>query len=331
MSDAVPNTGSGGGGAATPLNLDKLLKRLWVPHPSWGSGVRPRIAPLPSPEQLTRWGKKLTVRYLWERHKAMKAAKLDPLWHGWEPPSWTLWDCLLGMWWVDAKLAEEVRTNLGFVHPLFVLWLFGANRASKSMYSARTCTRILFGKAGMPPPVEKVVTVFGETEQWSRKHQQTKMHFFMPEPFRSASKGKGFKTTDGIGYIKYLGVRGGFPDNMFVTPTGSYCEFKFYAQSEDSHEGGAQDAVWCSELVSADLVDKLKRGLSDRQGKMIVDFTPIQGYSPAVRMAMASAVPALSSPAFLIPEDGGEPDVEAAMYVEDVVWRVRMKQLEVDR
>lgn len=195
------------------------------------------------------------------------------------------------------------------------------------MYSARTVSRILWGKPDEERRVKKVVHVFGPTQQRAREMQMPKLHYYMPEPYRSACKGgKTFKMGDG--YIKYLGERGGFTDDIFSTPWGSYCAFKFYSQGEDIHEGGAQDAIWCTELVSAELVTKLQRGLADRNGFMILDFTPINGYSPAVRLAMNGAVPALESPAFLVPEDGGEPDVEAAMYVEDVVWRIRQMQRE---
>lgn len=331
MSEGIAEVGSGRGeGTPSPearkASVDEIIGKLWKEHPTWKSGVRPRIAPLPDGAQIARLGKKNLARYLVERERARLAATQDPLWHGWEPPMWTLNDCLLGVPWVDAKLAREVRDTLGFTNVLSVLWLFGANRASKSMYSARTMMRILFGGPGCPAVPGRVVTIFGPTEQWSRKNQQTKVHFYMPEPFRSASKGRGYRTPDGTGYIKYLGVRGGFTDNIFVTPDGSYCEFKFYSQGDDTHEGGAVDGLWCSELASAELLERLQRGLADRDGKFIVDFTPIDGYSPAVRMAMNGAVEVLKSPAFLIAEDGGEPDVEAAMYVEDVIWRVREMQ-----
>jgi hypothetical protein len=303
--------------------VSDLLKKYWIAHPTDVSRLRPGLMPLPSPVQMARWGREGTAKYLVARARAIAAAARDPLWHGFEPPAWTLWDALLGVPWLEAEIAKEIREALGFLSTLTVLWVFGANRSGKSMYSARTMSRLLWGRPGEPLPKEKVVTCFEATQAESREKMQSKMHYFMPEPYKTQSKGKALKSGDGVGYIKYLGVRGGFPDDIFVTPAGSYCRFKFYGQGEGIHEGGAQDGIWCSELVSAELVEKLQRGLADRQGVMVVDFTPILGYSPAVRMAMNAAHTVLESPAFLLPTDGGEPDYQAARYVEDLVWRAR--------
>jgi len=330
MSDVIPVVGVEAADVerreVTPSTASPqdVLKRFWIEHPTWKNRVRPKIARLPTPEELGKWGPQRAARYVIERYKAMKAEVEDPLWHGFEPPSWTLWDCLLGVWWVDQKLAAELREALGFRDRLSILHIYGSHRSGKSRYSARTMMRVLFGKPGVMPR-NKMVMCFSDTQAESRVKQQDVMFQYMPEPFKSMARSKGCKVNGAN--IKYGGKKTGFTDDSFLTPGESLCRYLFYSQPSDSHEGVPVDALWLTEVKHAEFVTGQRRGLADTKGFMLVDFTPIWGYSPAVRLAMNGAREVMSSPCFWLPEDGGEPDVEAAMYVDDLVWRIRNGQL----
>jgi hypothetical protein len=48
-------------------------------------------------------------------------------------------------------------------------------------------------------------------------------------------------------------------------------------------EGLEADLIWCDELVPMDLLETLRYRLVTRAGKMIVSFTPIEGYSMTVK------------------------------------------------
>lgn len=285
-------------------------------HPTWVHGVRPRIAALPHASTFLAWGKERSLQYLAAREEALRLEREDPLWNAWEPPTWTLWDCLLAVPWVDTALAQEVRLALGFQKPVRVLLINGANRGGKSEYAARTVARIAW-KDG-----KKNVYAFQATEKDSRDRQQPLFLKYMPKAFRAAATSKGGFRSGSTGYIKFT-MHNGFTDNLFVTPAASKVDFRNYSQQKENHEGIEADAIWCDELASAELIETLKGRITTRNGLLLLTFTPIYGYTPAVRMFYQSAVPVMESPAFLVPDDEGEPDLEAAMYVEDVIARIR--------
>lgn len=163
--------------------------------------------------------------------------------------------------------------------------------------------RVLFGKPGVMPR-NKMVMCFSDTQAESRVKQQDVMFQYMPEPFKSMARSKGCKVNGAN--IKYGGKKTGFTDDSFLTPGESLCRYLFYSQPSDSHEGVPVDALWLTEVKHAEFVTGQRRGLADTKGFMLVDFTPIWGYSPAVRLAMNGAREVMSSPCFWLPEDGGE-------------------------
>lgn len=313
-----------------------LREKYWYDHPTWAAEVRPKLAPLPTPQQMQALGKMGTARYLMARHQAIELAKTDPLWHGFVPPVWELAWRILDVPWVDPEAAEKTRQALGMAKPRRVLLANGANRAGKTEFAACTCGRFLWPvirKNMTPATVERMtkmmakprnVYCFLSTEKDSRDRQQPYMLRYMPAHMRALACSKnGFKEGS-TASIKYS-VKNGFADDLFVTPDGSKCDFRNYAafsRDPGTVEGIEADVIWPDELASAELLETLRGRIATRGGILIPTFTPINGYSPAVRMFYQGSHAVLKSPAFLLPEDGGAPDLEAAMYTEDVIWRL---------
>jgi phage terminase large subunit-like protein len=104
--------------------------------------------------------------------------------------------------------------------------------------------------------------------------QQPRVWKYMPPEWRNARKGQ-------VTNITYS-VKGGFTEAKFVAPNQAVCIFRNYAQDPSTIEGGEIDACWCDELVPLDVLETLRFRLVDRNGKLAVTFTPVQGWSPTV-------------------------------------------------
>ncbi|NIT79126.1 MAG: hypothetical protein GWO44_20105, partial [Thermoplasmata archaeon] len=67
------------------------------------------------------------------------------------------------------------------------------------------------------------------------------------------------------------------------------------------------------ELIPGEWVETLEMRLATRSGWMLVGFTPVEGYSGAVKMFCDGAVTVKDGTAFLLPTDGKEPDEARAL------------------
>jgi hypothetical protein len=74
-----------------------------------------------------------------------------------------------------------------------------------------------------------------------------------------------------------------------VTPNGSQCWFLNYMQDWTVFEGGECDLIWCDELVPLDLLRTLRYRLVTRGGRLLVTFTPIEGYTPTIKEYLTGA------------------------------------------
>jgi phage terminase large subunit-like protein len=82
--------------------------------------------------------------------------------------------------------------------------------------------------------------------------------------------------------------KNGFSDNTAVY-MGNQIWFLNYAQDIKVVEGGEVDYVWCDELVPQNWLETLRYRLVTRSGKLIVTFTPVQGYTQVVKEYINSA------------------------------------------
>lgn len=242
------------------------------------------------------------------RNQLMRDEKTDPLRHGWEPPMWMVCDALLGMDQhpalqkvIDPFWAENVRRSLGFDHPVSVLLILGGNRSGKTEYMMKRGTRVLHlidAARGW---------LLHQKRQMSVDYHHAGMWKYMPPEL----KGKDRK--ERVTYISYK-QKTGFSEDKFVLPNASDCTFLNYTMDRDTAiEGGEIDFYGADELIPPDWVETLHYRIATRKGFGVVGFTPVNGYTSTVALFCDGAEAVLSEPAFMVPRDGGEPDIPRAL------------------
>ena len=265
------------------------------------------ILPLITPRHAMAMGPDKFIEAFNRREELIAREKHDPLRYGWEPPIWKVADALLGLdkfGWLDADWAQRMREYLGYEKPVALLLINGGNRAGKSEYCGKRMQMLL-------QSVEKArVWLFHSSSQNSVEYQHSMMWRYMPPELKRPIRSE-------VTYITY-NQKNGFTENKFVLPNGSECSFRNYEQDIQKIEGGEVDAAWPSELIPPEWVETLKGRLATRGGFMPVDFTPVEGYTPTVKLFRDGAQTAREVVAFLEPTDGGEPLPELAFQVEDV-------------
>jgi len=242
-----------------------------------------------------------------EREALIQRMEHDPLRYGWEPSVWKVCDALLGMekfGLVDAGWARRLRKRFGYEERVRLLLILGGNRSGKSEYCAKRMMYVLNHVEGA------MVWPFHSTAAMSVEYQHKLMWKYLPPEFRRFVRSE-------VEYIAYK-QKTGFSDNKFVLVNGSECSFRNYAQErDDAIEGGEVDAFWDDELVPPDWVETQMLRIATRDGFGLVSFTPVQGYSPTVRLFQDGADTVLESTCFLLPKDGKGVDVARALGFEN--------------
>lgn len=264
------------------------------------ASLHPVLA-VPSPAEARALGEANWRQMMARREEIIAAEKLEPLDNLWEPPIWRVCDCLLGMPWIPAQEAEVVRQRLGFKKKVSTLLINGAQRGGKTQYSCSRVMRILRRSTG------RRAWMLHENMEMSREYHQAPLYGYLPSSLR------GEMVRDKTAYIAYK-QKTGFSEASFVLPapeneTGSQCTFKAYEQDMHSVQGGNLDIISPDELVPIEWVNEMRYRIAERDGWMIITFTPVQGYSPTVKEFQDGAVTALEVPAYLLPADNGEPDL----------------------
>ena len=207
------------------------------------------VYPLPSREYAAKFPLE-TAEYLLKRNERIANEHEDPWRYGYRPSSWER---------ADRLLEEGYREIL----------LLGGNRASKSEYGGYSAIRTM-----MSGP-KKRVWCLQSTEPNSVEMQQPIVWKYVPLEYRDIPKGR-------VANVSYT-QKNGFSENKFIFPNGSECIFRNYAQDVTVIEGGDVDLVWCDELVPLSWIETLRYRLLTRSGTLLLTFTPIEGYSPAIK------------------------------------------------
>lgn len=247
---------------------------------------------------------------LQERERTIKLMDEDPLVYGYEPGIWFIVDALLGLdvlrpeWSAKTGMewsewAEEVRRHFGFEEPVQVAWLSGANRSGKSTCAAKRTVEVLINKK------RAIVWCYDQSGPMSIDRQQAWIHGFLPKNVRQR---RAIKTA--VEYVNY-NEHNGFTGQKFTLPDlHSKCEFRNYMQEAMLSEGGEIDLANCEENVPPDLLTTLKGRIGgDRKAKIMVPYTPINGWNGTVNLLMQTADVVKTVPAYFLPKDGGEPDI----------------------
>jgi phage terminase large subunit-like protein len=261
------------------------------------SGVYERhaVLPLPGPRQVRELGVTELERFLNDRIALIRRAEHDPLRFGWEPPVWHLCDALLGFEWVPEKEAEEIRLALGFKGAVSTLLINGGNRAGKSEYAAKRLNLVLSRRD------DRRAWAFQSSAGNSIEMQQPVVWRYMPVEWRREVK-------SAVAYVSYK-QKMGFSEGRFVVDNGSECTFRNYEQEKTKIEGGECDFVWADELIPPDWVETLGLRIATRNGRMLVTFTPVQGYSATVKLFQDGAKTVLEETGWLLPKGNEEPDL----------------------
>jgi hypothetical protein len=205
-------------------------------------------------------------KLLGEVHRAhegrIKASQEDPLRYGFDLAGW-----------------ERIQEGLSQYNECLTL---GGNRSGKTT----GCAKILM--KAVTENTDGHVVCFSQNADTSIKVQQAAVWEMMPKEFR--------KKTKGIeGYINYS-MQNGFTGSSFIFPdTRTRVDFKTYTQFSNnqtilegfefgfSKPGGLNLGAWLDEyLGDAALVNTLRFRLATRNSKLLIGFTPIDGFTPFI-------------------------------------------------
>lgn len=233
------------------------------------------VVPLPPSSLVDRLvgtaaGRAELVGMLQRREELIGAMKEDPLRYGFKPWYW--------------KRASE----LSAAGELLVM---GGNRSGKTEWAACEAVLDLVNHPNR-------IWAFGHSSADSSKRlQQPRIFNYLPAEWRNVGRGK-------KAYVNYS-VKNGFADGVFILPNGSQAYFFNYMQDMKVLEGYELDGFWADELIPVDWIEAIRYRLVTRKGRLIVTFTPVTGYTPAVGKYVAGAkvIEAKESDPKLLPAD----------------------------
>jgi hypothetical protein len=246
--------------------MEKVLAYQYIPHP---------VIPNPSKEFLRKAveirGAEVVGKQLLDRDLRIQLEQDDPFRYAIEPEHW--------------KAAD------GFLNETDEVLVLGGNRAGKTEWAARRVAQMLTGqeRGEFPWPqwmrdrCQKrglKIWCLHTTNQSSIAFQQQVVYKYMPKELRNARKSK----FTNLSYTQ----KNGFSENTAVYNTNQVW-FLNYAQDKQVIEGGEPDLIWCDELVPHDWLETLRYRLVTRQGKLILTFTPILGYTLVVKEYVATS------------------------------------------
>jgi hypothetical protein len=242
-----------------------------TPHP---------VLRLPTREQAEQMGPELLRQFLERREELIQQEQRDPFRYGYEPEVWRI---------TDAEIATLRRI---FVKGVVEIMLFGGNRASKSEYAAKRVIQALVNKAGSR------WWCLQSSQSASIQNQQSLLWKYLPTEWKPSETGKMRKGV--VLNITYT-QKGGFTEDTFVLPNGSQCWFKFYTMDVGSIEGAELDGAWLDEIYTPEWLEALRYRCVTRNGLIIKSFTPVQGYTPAVKEELSGAKTLVEVEAELLP------------------------------
>jgi len=205
------------------------------------------------------------------RNRKIKLMEEDPLRHG----------VKLDQWGDMRQILKDKNEVL----------IMGGNRGSKTISCVDYVTDTLVNGPSWLDGREKerrkeglIVACLHSSAKSSIVQQQWEIYKYLPPDVRDMGKNKKDKHAN-VTFSR----KTGFSDNVFILPNGNMCLFFNYNQDVADLEGYEYDLVWCDELVPKDFIEALRFRLATRSGKLIVSFTPVQGFTPTVKMFVAGS------------------------------------------
>ena len=203
------------------------------------------------------------LKALHEAHEGrIRAAEEDPVRHGFNLDGW-----------------ERIKDGLGTYNECLCL---GGNRSGKTTGCAKIVMESVTNNR------DGHIVCFSQNADTSVKVQQAAIWEMMPREFKK-------KTKSVEGYINYS-MQNGFTGSSFIFPdTRTRVDFKTYTQFSNNQtilegfEFGFRSGsrlnigTWLDEYLGDDaLINTLRFRLATRNSKMLIAFTPINGYTPFI-------------------------------------------------
>lgn len=233
---------------------EKLIQGM-TPHP---------VRKMPTPDEILALADAgMLEEYVNARERAIYLEKADPYRYGMDYHEYPE----LFSHWKDLDDAMDDPA-------IDIIYVFGGNRGGKSRYAASRVVKLM--------AMNRNYHVWGchSSSQSSIQVQQPYINEYLPLQWKNA-KTK-VRSVVNIGFSQ----KNGFSNGTFVGLNNSQCWFKNYTQDLGTLEGTELDLIWMDELVPLNWIETLKYRLVTRRGKMLVTFTPIDGYTPTVKDAM---------------------------------------------
>ncbi len=157
-----------------------------------------------------------------------------------------------------------------------------SHNSGKTQWGAFTVVR-----AAIENPNSEIMC-FAQTSEVSIRQQQSAVWEWLPAELRT-------KQTSSGTYISYT-KKNGFTDSSLILPNGSQIIFKTYSQYQNNPtilegaELGSRSPNWhnvgCWQdeyLLGPELINTLRFRLATRNAKMLLTFTPIDGYTEVIK------------------------------------------------
>ena len=204
------------------------------------------------------------------REERIRAETMDPCRYGNDLDSW-----------------RDADSVLNHCDELLIL---GGNRSSKSEFAAKRMAQAFLGAdlSGNAPDWVKErsdnrgirIWCLHTTHMTSVSSQQNVFYKYLPSELKSAQRSKHTQVS--------WTQKNGFSDNTAVYNKNQIW-FLNYSQDIKVVEGAEVDYVWCDEMVPSDWLDTLRYRLVTRNGKLLVTFTPLLGYSQVVKSYVSTS------------------------------------------
>ena len=254
------------------------------------------------------------------REQAIRNEQENPYEYAMEPPMWNLIRAMMGrtlrmtLELKDAMarlcldlegIAEGLRAAVGMSHPATTVLALGGNRSGKTTLEMRLFMETLREQA------KAIAWAFHSNIEQSRTYHQALAFGLLPAHLRS----RDLKTKRE--YIAYK-VKQGFAEESFVLPNLARGVFKSYEMDRSrAIEGGNIEFAAADELVPSDWIETLELRAAEKNGRIMVGFTPLEGYSDTVRMFLDGATWTRTCAGRAVPRDGGDPDIAGDLRLTD--------------
>lgn len=267
-------------------------------------------------EQARRSGvalEEVARRRMAARARVIAMARSDPYRFGYEPDVWLVARAILGLRRipesVSIRLAErtgwdeascwqrwsvELCSRLDMRVPVMELMTLGANASGKTDLAAKLANEVANDGTA------KKIMVGSQKWEKSIEVQQARVWQYMPQEQRR-------NVVTDKAYIRYK-EKNGFTGNSFINDAGCKVGFVFYTQEQKAvFEGGRENFVWLDEEFPLDWLLTGRYRVGRVMGKILLTFTPLDGYTPAVADNLDGMRVLRWNQGYMLPRDGGEP------------------------